>query len=73
MSNEYTPDLDTVLFEYLSSQPEPSYDKLNEWSKKYPQYAKELADIEVGRAMMDMTNRSRILSSSRKDSNSYDR
>lgn len=53
MTNKYTPDLDTVLFEYLSSQPKPSYDKLNEWCKKYPQHAKELADIEVGRAMLE--------------------
>ena len=53
MTRAYISDLDTVLFEYLSSQPEPSYEKLNEWCKKYPQHAKELADIEVGRAMME--------------------
>jgi len=51
--SEYIPDLDAVLFDYLADEPPPSYDKLCEWCKRYPQYAKELADLEVGRAMIE--------------------
>ena len=54
MNNTYTPDIDTVLFEYLNSEPAPCYHKLNEWSKRYPQYAKELAELEVGRDVLEI-------------------
>lgn len=41
------PDLETILYEFVDSNKQPTYDVIQEWVNRYPEFEKELVEFAV--------------------------